>query len=272
MIIKKNQWIKSNSFTTFIYQEFHALKNYVRYSRFHDPTRIIRYKELHKNDTIFVLGSGPSLASENLMLLNGKIVISYNASYMALTEVSPKCHYSCISGSRVNLLAGTDRTNFDASFRCIGAYRGKINAGAIHEDDIVIRIPIKFFLFRFFDSKAGFSSELSEYMLHGGAGSGLFYAIQIAAYMGASKIVLLGADFCADGQVGHFADFGQLESQPAQKVAELYSMRYSKRIKPALVRYNKEANRRSFSLINASKRTADDVLLKDSLENIVSHS
>lgn len=270
MIIQKNQWIKKNSFTSFIYQEFYALTNYVRSCILHDPMTIIRYKELHKNDTIFVLGSGPSLTSENLMLLNGKIVISYNASYKALTEVSPNYHYSCVSGSRVNLLAGMDRTIFDASFRCIGAYRGKINAGAIHEDDIVIRIPIKLFLFRVFDSKAGFSNELSKYILNGGAGSGLFYAIQIAAYMGASKIVLLGADFCADHQAGHFADFGQRQS--AQYIAEVYSMRYPTRIKPALVRYKKEAHRRSFRLINASKRTADDVLLKDTLENLVSLS
>ena len=64
--------------------------------------KIQKFENLHKNETIFLIGAGPSLNNENLNLLNGKIVIAYNFSYQALTNIRPKKFYSCVSGARIN--------------------------------------------------------------------------------------------------------------------------------------------------------------------------
>ena len=247
-----------------------AWANYLRFRSYRNPERVKNYHNFHAGRTIYVLGSGPSLSGEELSLLNGRIVIAYNASYKALSKVKPDALYSCIGGVRMNQLSHVDRSKFDASFRFMGAYRGGIlKSGAITSEDIFLRIPVRVFLYKIKEAGSGFSDDLSSYVLNGGAGSGLFTAIQIAAYMGASRIVLLGADFSANTEKSHFAYFGQEEEETPEFVAALYESRYEKRIRPALKRYRDHLRSRGVSLINSSKKTADDVLDRIPLAEVV---
>lgn len=250
-------------------QDFFAWVNYLRFLGYHNPYEVNKYKDLHKGATVYVLGSGPSLSEEDLSLLEDAVVVAYNASYQALEGVRPAAFYSCIGGIRMNQLSGVDRSYFDASFRFLGAYRSEIlNSDAIKKEDIFLRIPVRVILYKVKEAGSGFSDDLSNYVLNGGAGTGIFTAIQIAAYMGASKIVLLGADFSASSEKSHFAYFGQPDRETAESVAALYRSRYEKRIRPTLKRYQAHLRSRGIELINASKKTSDDVLQKVSLSEL----
>ena len=141
--------------------------------------------------------------------------------------------------------------------------------GAITREDILLRIPVRLLFYRLKGSGAGFSDDISDHVLHGGAGSGLFTAIQIAAYMGASRIVLLGADFGVQGRRSHFCYFGQPRHETAAVVRSLYEAKYTERVKPTLKRFRDHLASRQIDLVNASVSTADDVLCRRSLAEIV---
>ena len=71
-------------------------------------------------------------------MLNDKIVIAYNFSYQALTNIKPKKFYSCVSGARINPGETIDRSLFDASFRFGAKEDEHLNLNAIKEDDIIL--------------------------------------------------------------------------------------------------------------------------------------
>ena len=70
--------------------DFYATSNFLKFRFKVSKKKIQKFENLHKNETIFLIGAGPSLNNENLNLLNGKIVIAYNFSYQALTNIRPK--------------------------------------------------------------------------------------------------------------------------------------------------------------------------------------
>ena len=255
-------------FFSFSINDFYGTLNFLRF-RFKIRRNIIRkFKDIHQNQTIFIIGSGPSLDNENLEILNGKILISYNFSFQALKKIKPKKIYSCISGARTNASADLNRSIFDASFRFPGAKEDEIiNPKCIKSSDIILPVPYKFYLYKIKDGAGGFSFDISkEFRLSGGS-SGLLSCIQLAVYMGANKIVLLGTDFDSQNETkAHFskANFKKTAQGDLNSV-EWYNFK-KKDIFEALKRLKNILDNNNIELINASSYTSEKILKKKKLD------
>ena len=177
-------------------RDYYSTINFLRY-RFKIDRRIIKqFQNKHFKKTIFLIGAGPSLNNEKIELLKDQIVISYNFSFQIFKNFRPKYFYSVIHGARINVADNVNRSIFDASFRFPGAKDDElIKASAIDKNDIILPTVYKFYLYKIKDGNAGFSNDISRNIKNCGGGTGLLSCVQIAKYMGANKIVLLGADF-----------------------------------------------------------------------------
>lgn len=248
--------------------DFYATSNFLKFRFKVSKKKIQKFKNLHKNETIFLIGAGPSLNNENLNLLNGKIVIAYNFSYQALTNIRPKKFYSCVSGARINPGESIDRSLFDASFRFPGAKEDEhINLKAIKENDIILPIPFKFFLYKVKDAGTGFSFDIAKEFRHNGGSTGILSCVQIAKYMGSKRIVLLGTDFdCLDKKITHHhnAKF-EKTTHWDDDLVKWYQLKKPE-IFESLKKLKKILQDNEIEFINASSNTSEKILPKMKLE------
>lgn len=141
---------------------------------------IERFKGVHAGKRLFILASGPSLATHDLTPLKRRLVMGLNRSFM----IFPDTHYHCTM----------DRRLFDLYAEPLRRTRCLFTIPTCPWG-----IPLKFL------GSEGFSRDLKV-----GIYSGYticFFAIQVAVYMGFEQIFILGLDLKHKGAVTHF--FGQ---------------------------------------------------------------
>jgi hypothetical protein len=256
---------------TFSKKDFYSTVNFFRF-RLRIRRKIIKkFEDIHKGETIFLIGAGPSLNNENLKILDEKIIIAYNFSFQALEKTKPKKIYSCISGARINPGKDVDRSLFNASFRYPGAKEDEIIlSDAIRKTDIILPVPYKFFLYKIKDGDTGFSFDISKEFRFNGGSTGLLSCVQLAVYMGAKRIVLLGADFdCKDKNLTHHqkADFiktthwdDNLINWYELKKPEIFS---------SLKKLQKILKENKIDFVNASSYTSEEILTKKKLDDFI---
>lgn len=258
-------------FFNFSKGDFYSTVNFLKF-RFRIKKELIkRFKNIHAGETIFLIGAGPSLNNENLKLLNEKIIIAYNFSFQALEKVKPKKIYSCISGARINPAKDVDRNLFDASFRYPGAKEDEIILSeAIKKTDVVLPVPYKFFLYKIKDSDIGFSYDLTKEFRFNGGSTGLLTCVQIAVYMGAKRIILLGADFdCKDKNLTHHQNINfNKTTHWDNDLVKWYDLKKPE-IFDSLKRLNKILNENDIEFLNASNYTSENILPKKKLEELI---
>ena len=212
----------------------------------------------HRGEVVYVVGSGPSLNQTNLSALKGQPVVLCNSAYKLVSTLeSSATYWVVVSGMRMNTFKTVDRGLFSASFRCIGAWPSWIDRGSISKEDVVLRVPVRRGFFRVMDySPKNFSSDISDFIFHGGGSSVIFMGIQIAAYLGATKIVLVGADFgIPPGSTAHH--FDSSDGLVWDAVSSSHESAYR-----ALSSYSRQLANQNISLVNGSGWTAETVLPK----------
>lgn len=146
------------------------------------------YKNIHKGKRIFVIGNGPSLRIEDLNILhqNREICMASNTAYRAYDLTQWRADYYCITdGEAVNFwkAEGTkiEGTVFVGDVyhyhRC--DYEDGLNYFHHKEE-------------RFYPNYARFSDDFTKGFYTGATVT--YTMIQLAAYMGAEEIYLLGVD------------------------------------------------------------------------------
>jgi hypothetical protein len=113
---------------------------------------------------------------------------------------------------------------------------------------------------------SGFSFDISKSISRAGTLS-IFQAMQLAAYLGPSKVVLLGADFGDQDGAHHFDNTVPESIARASGEVRLES-RYNK-LKPSLKKYQQIYNNLGIELYNASPKTIEDVFAKSNLEDLL---
>ena len=89
----------------------------------------------------------------------------------------------------------------------------------------------------------------------------IFMGIQVAYFLGAKNIYLLGADFGANPQSGNFyfnEDVRIVDSKMVDGI-DPYKERYVEYIRPALFWYKNFLSRNEVGFFNTSRTTRDDV-------------
>lgn len=145
-----------------------------------------KYKNMHKGKRCFIIGTGPSLTTEDLELLNDEITIASNRIF----EIYPKTTWR-----------PTYYMNQD--FPLIRKYTEeicKLDAKGVFlpiefKEEFAGRENVSHFVLRhrdFYPKDADFSRNIHVYL---GQGFTVTYgAIQMARYMGFSEVYLLGID------------------------------------------------------------------------------
>jgi hypothetical protein len=227
-----------------------------------DKKRIQSFKNLHHGEVIYILASGPSATIEKLKYLDNKVVIAIALSYIQFGFFKPKKQYWFTSDElRVEETSNVDRSQFDAAFRVLKLFPNHF----INSNNSFTRTDIVLFGVQNNDpnSYKSFSHDLSKKIIPAGATS-IFGAIQLAAYMGARKIVLVGADFGApDKEKTNFKTRSLLPQEVVRysKVCfdDYWKNKYNNYIEPTLIIYKKILSSRNINLINVSDITRDRI-------------
>lgn len=152
-----------------------------------------KYKDIHKGKRIFILGNGPSLRIEDLSKLHNEkeICIGVNKVYKIYNDTAWRADYLCFSDFRVIIDCQED-------FECLP---GEKIVGDVYHFEGRIEKEIKENLYErihvhyedFFPGKPRFSNDITKGTY---IGHTVIYdiALQLAAYMGAESIYLLGVD------------------------------------------------------------------------------
>lgn len=139
-----------------------------------------------KDKSIYILANGPSVLMEDLSLLKDKVVIGMNASTLLDEKFNFNSKYYVCSDSRFlrhpekGLLA-TDKVN-SSTFRVFRKELDQYDTYANKNNTYYIKAL----------QRDGFSTDLRVGYYYGCTTTML--AIQLAYYLGAKKIVLLGVD------------------------------------------------------------------------------
>lgn len=161
-----------------------SLKQY--YENRNVCNEIQRYRDLHKGKRCFIIGTGPSLTSEDLNKLKSEITFGSNRIFEMFSQTEWRPTYYMNQDYKL-ICEFTDEIKslkVNRKFMPIEAMK--------HFEDMN---DISYFILRhkeFYPKSADFSTHIDKFM---GQGFTVTYgAIQMAYYMGFSEVYLLGID------------------------------------------------------------------------------
>lgn len=216
-------------------------------------------RQRHAGQRIFVIGNGPSLTIADLDRLKSEITFASNKIYLAYDETDWRPTYYSVED---HLVMQHNRDKILQLSDSIKIFPGNLRDFGLHAPDILF-VPFK--PPRSFDDPLSdpnfpdFSRDLSHQICWG---SSIVYSqIQMAAYMGAAEIVLIGIDhtytlpprkegnrYFDSGEKNHFhpnyREPGEEWHQPNLDVLEVSFAKARKACEEAGIR-----------IVNASRRT-----------------
>lgn len=142
-----------------------------------DMFEIKDFKEMHPNKHCFIIASGPSLNDHDLSPLSRRFTIGLNRSFL----IYPQAYYHCMFDHRL----------FEMYSKEVESQRKIFTL-----EDRPTGIPIHLL------GTNGFSWDLTEGIYSGYTIS--YFALQLAVYMGFTKIFYLGLDLANDKENTHF--------------------------------------------------------------------
>jgi|APSaa5957512535_1039671.scaffolds.fasta_scaffold36006_2 hypothetical protein len=161
---------------------------------------ITKIKNIEKDKDIFIIGGGPSILNFDLSFLSKEVVIGMNGTVMLEEFFSSK--YYVISDARFI----ENKQKFSNIEKIIDT------KSFIFREDIVKNLPKKIQK-NIYTTKAigrdGFSCNLARGFFHSSTTTML--AIQVAFYLGAKRIFLLGVDLNYYGNKARSYDVGNSE-------------------------------------------------------------
>jgi hypothetical protein len=212
------------------------------------------------------MGAGPSLNSIDTSKLKGATIIFTNASYKLAKKIQTKTSYHFVMDvRRVSEIAEYIKKDlFNIRFRSLTTIPtsfSELRKMTLNMDYFLMpRSQIKKknkFLNRA-DFVVNDAGDVDQDISLGIKlrSSVVFNAVDIAFYMGANKVILLGVDVNYSENVR--TSYFDQENRQHFYIKDLYK----DFIKPNLISYNKYYNNEKYRILNASHPTNDDVLPK----------
>ena len=141
--------------------------------------RIDTFKDKHNRQRCFIIGNGPSLRNTDLTLLKNEFTFGMNRIYLIFNELNFETTYYVSVNPLVIEQFSQDIANLKMPKFLSWFAREKI----IFTDDMI---------FLRFSSLPSFSTDLKNRLWQGATVT--YVAIQIAYFMGFSKVILVGVD------------------------------------------------------------------------------
>jgi len=165
--------------------------------------KIAQLRNAHKGKRIFILGNGPSLNVETLNLLKDEITFAANKIYLLNEETTWRPNYYCVEDDLVMKQNFKEINKINESIKLFPAdmlaYAPKVNNGLY---------------FNFIQENSYLPSVSSNAMDGIYWGSTIVYSmVQLALYMGASEIYIMGVDFTFNVPKNHDKDKREIVSE-----------------------------------------------------------
>jgi len=145
--------------------------------------KLMKYKNIHKGKRIFILATGPSINKTNLKLLKDQIVMGVNSVYKKYP-----CTYYAISDKRV-LVKNKEIINKVKKPIFFSSDAAKYYFTDLPQLDNVIALKTKGYM----TVTKEFSKNAENYVV-GGHTVVIDICLQLAYYMGAKEVYLIGCD------------------------------------------------------------------------------
>ncbi len=207
-----------------------------------EPPKTIKYSTVPKlfpNETIFIIGGGPSLADFDFRTLTGKKTIAINKALLYCTNP--------------DIVYWTDSRFYTWYKNEVDSYKGlkfALRAGSQYTADIKVLRKGK-----------PYGLEIDPQTLAHGFNSG-YAAINLAYHLGAKKIVLLGFDMAQDGNQSHFHD-----GYPTRSTGDKM---YIEKFIPGFSHLREELKGTGVKVLNASPNSRLKTFTKITLSEAVS--
>jgi hypothetical protein len=232
--------------------------------------KLKQLKNRHLGETIFCLGNGPSLNQQNLGLLDGKIVLLTNRAFRLLDRFQPGIAYNVVGDTHGfnkigDSLMARPETAFvschslyayalkreycsDKHLYLMPAYKWQRNAGTIQPQVL---------------PAIGFSRDITQRIYLGY--SVIFHAIQIAYYLGARRVVMVGVDMNYTGDPAKDYAIARNDVPHA-------TMDYDVQAKPMFEFFVRELKRLNVEFLNATLGGRVDCVPRVTLETVCGHT
>ena len=181
--------------------------SFLSYRLRHPTSHLERFKNIHRGEKCFVVGTGPSLKVEDIELLKGQVCFGVNTLFKIFNNTSWRPDYYCVidprtySNIRKQLCENNVCNVFIAQNRMKEGFDEKNSIPFNLECSSFYKIGLKNHL-----KTMKFSGDIVRQVYDGA--SVVFAALQIAVYMGFSSIYLLGTDCNYDTNVLHASELG----------------------------------------------------------------
>lgn len=227
----------------------------------HSYDYLHKFKDLHKGEKAFFVGTGPSLTIEDVEMLKGNIVFGVNSLIDSADKLSYQLTYYCLADKRAVSLF-YDKVVV-SKVKNIFVGNGRLSKSEIKSDN-TMRFPDMrdYLLLRNIFSekrKLKVTDDISIMVYDGG--TVIFSAMQIAAYMGIKEMYLLGVDCNYAKGVKNFNEF-----RPEN---EIQLGGNEKTQLGAFIKFKEYADAHDIKVYNATRGGALEVFPRVNLEDIV---
>lgn len=233
-----------------------------------DSHKLANWKGRHKGERCFIIGNGPSLRANDLDRLQNEFCFAFNCidAIFCETKWRPSV-YMCVDAHILE-----DHRDQIAHFRfpvllsrrARKAYRGRNHI-------IYIENYVPFVICRYNRTKGiGFSYDASH-CLYGGA-TVVYFAIQLAVYMGFSEIYLLGVDHSYSRAINAKGEtivndsvknyFGDLQTMP-------YTIQAIDVVEAAYRTARKHSEASDFKIYNLTRGGKLEIFERKALEDVL---
>ncbi len=203
------EWIKKNKLIVKMYEDIYMFRTFwkarknAEYAKSllteKEIAKIKSYHNIHAGERCFIVGSGPSLTSEDLELIKNEYSFSVNTCYRAYENTDWRAdYYLCVDDNAVGYIK--EALEYKNTFKGMFC---SVLAEDLYEDNNFVHLPvngecvfnlgtIQNKLFPKLFPEARFSEDITQTIYCGK--TVVYPCIELAAYMGFKEIYLLGVD------------------------------------------------------------------------------
>lgn len=261
-LIKKNGHVYNFLFMLFVYggrQIKFTTQMIVREMGIHlgkyDYYKLKEFKNIHKNERCFIVGTGPSLTMEDLMLIKNEYSFSVNSIVLSFPDTSWRPTYYCIQ----------DKFGYEKLKDSIREARMPYVFNGISNKRMTPIMDISYIPYplNLLDHGKAIPKHITKFSADAFrcvyAGHSITYsAMELAAYMGFKEIVLLGVDCDYSKPVNHVKAYSVQDD-----VNAAYLMKESYKVA------RRYCDKHGIKIINATRNAKLDVFERIPLEKVL---
>lgn len=221
--------------------------------------KIEELKDIHKNESCFIVATGPSLKMEDLDILFERKAFSFGVNKIGYAYASTKWRPTYYVGIDRRLVESEYFSSIKPEEQSVYAFIGDESESFWEREHGSNVLKYHFCSEWAFGRYPKFSEDLSRKSYTGG--TVVYLCMQLAVYMGFREIYLLGVDFTGAGE--HGSKYNHFYSEE-----ELTSVSYTNQVKAAYEKAKKYADEHGIKIYNATRGGKLEIFERVDFDNL----